>query len=440
MSDQGRSGSRYKDHEVELRLAAERLLVRPGKSARHIDLAITAPAASSGDTRSPLSLALVVDRSGSMQGSKLATAKAAAMAVLERLESEDHAAVVVFDSEVETILAEGPMTKERKAKAKRRLAEVEARASTALHQGWLTGCRAIAADTAGMVAQGQLSRCFLLTDGLANIGLDDPEAIAAQAAEVRANTGIGTSTFGIGDDYDEGLLAPMAVAGSGQFHHLRDETDIAATFSGELAELFNVTARGVRVELEFDPSVQPELISLYRSAQADSTTSMTVDVGDLIAGESRHLVLRLNVLGLAPGETAAIRARVVWRQGDSLMAAEWSEIRFTCADHTTCDAEPRIMPVMHWVGLHHAERAKKHALDLHRQGDGKLAIQALRAVMRRLREYAKPDQDLVRALDELGKLRKRYEEGKMTRSEAKEQMFNYVSTSRMQRDLRSFHK
>jgi Ca-activated chloride channel family protein len=263
MSDHGTAHSGSGFREVSLEAAAERLLVRPGTSARHIDLLVVAPPMATEERRSALSLALVVDRSGSMQGSKLATAKAAALAVLERLEPRDRASVVVFDNEVETLLLEGPMTPERKAEAKRLLSGVEARANTALHEGWLTGCRSIAPETPGSATEDRLSRCFLLTDGLANVGLQDPEAIAAQAAEVRANAGVGTSTFGIGDDYDEGLLAPMAVAGSGQFHHLRHEADIATTFSGELGELFKVTARSVRLEIEYDSSITPELVSLY---------------------------------------------------------------------------------------------------------------------------------------------------------------------------------
>jgi len=364
-----------------------------------------------------------------MQGAKLATAKAAAWAVLEQLGIDDRAALVVFDSEVETILPEGPMTDQRKAEAKARLAEVEARASTALYDGWLTGCHAIAPETAGSTRNDTITRCFLLTDGQANVGLQDPEAIAAQAAEVRSVTGIGTSTFGIGEDYDEGLLAPMAVAGSGQFHHLRTEAEIASTFSGELGELFNVTARGVVVELELPASVRPELISLYRAVPQESSSTIGVEVGDLIAGEVRHLVFRLQFLGLKPGQKATIRSRIVGQP--------WNEVQFTCAEHSECDAETRSHTVMHWVGLQHAQKAKKAALDLFRDGDPAAAIKFLGKVVRRLQEYASPDKELMQAVEELKTLQKTYEENRMSVAEAKEQMYQSVSSSRMQRDHRN---
>ena len=149
------------------------------------------------------------------------------------------------------------------------LALVQARASTALHQGWLTGCHAIAADEPAARAQGSrgrapaVARCFLLTDGLANVGLTDPEQIAAEAAGIREHAGVGTSTFGIGEDYDEDLLAPLAAAGGGQFHHLRTAEEITRTFVGELGELLAVAAGRVVLELDPDPGVTAEVVSAY---------------------------------------------------------------------------------------------------------------------------------------------------------------------------------
>jgi Ca-activated chloride channel homolog len=136
---------------------------------------------------------------------------------------------------------------------------IGARGSTALHEGWLMGCREIAdADGLESTPGARLARCFLLTDGLANVGLTDPEQIAAQAAGVRQSARAGTSTFGIGLGYAEQLLGPMAVAGEGQFHHLRTPADMRRTFSGELAELFAVAASTVRLELRASPEVSFE--------------------------------------------------------------------------------------------------------------------------------------------------------------------------------------
>jgi hypothetical protein len=97
------------------------------------------------------------------------------------------------------------------------------------------------------------------------------------------------------------------------------------------------------------------------------------------------------------------------------------------------------MTVMHWVGLHHAEKAKKEALDLLRHDDNEGAVAALTSVIHRLREYAAADPALVQALGELEELRKEYKETKLTTAMVKEATFQSYSSSRMQRDHRGQH-
>ena len=70
---------------LTLHLAPERRLIRPSGSWRHIECAIRAPAAQPGTTREPLSIALVIDRSGSMSGAKIETAKNAGVRIISVL-------------------------------------------------------------------------------------------------------------------------------------------------------------------------------------------------------------------------------------------------------------------------------------------------------------------------------------------------------------------
>src|SRR6185436_13178661 len=95
--------------------------------------------------RPPLAISLVLDRSGSMHGDKIETARRAALAVLDRLEASDRVAAVIFDDRIDVLQTGAPATREVKARLRAELSAVAARGNTALHEGWLTGCRAIAA-------------------------------------------------------------------------------------------------------------------------------------------------------------------------------------------------------------------------------------------------------------------------------------------------------
>src|SRR5262249_15865521 len=152
-------------------------------------------------------------------------------------------------------------------------------------------------------------RCLLLTDGLANVGLTDAEQIAAEAADVRGRAGVSTSTFGLGGDYAETLLGPLAVAGGGQFHHLRAPHEIPGTLLGELGELLTVGALDVRLEVEASDQTGAEAISPYRP-QRTGDGAWSVPIGDLLDNEERHVIVRFAFDSLPASGIGCIRARL----------------------------------------------------------------------------------------------------------------------------------
>jgi Ca-activated chloride channel family protein len=245
---------------------------------------------------------------------------------------------------------------------------------------------------------------FLLTDGLANVGIQDPEQIASQASQILRTAGVGTSTFGIGADYDEGLLGPLAVAGGGQFYHLANPSEIATAFASELGDLLRVVARSVRVELAVDSGVTLDLVSAYHLTVSPDGHAATIAVGDLLGDDERHVVVRVGFPQQRDRLSLAVRARALWRGEDGECQTEWHEVAFDFADDVACDREPRDRAAMHWVGLHHVARARLQAIGLSRHGDLAAARELLRAVARRLAEYANGDPDLQAGLRELSDL------------------------------------
>ncbi len=352
-----------------LEARGERSLIRPGGSHRYLCFTIKVPEVQrQAWDRLPVHLGLVVDRSGSMQGEKLLTAKRAALAVLDNLDERDHVAIVVFDDKIDTLQPLGPASKSAKSAIREVLQGIEARGSTALHAGWLSGCSEIAGDRP---PSGDLAaRCFLLTDGQANVGQSDPEQVAVQVGDVLARTGIVTSTFGIGD-YNEQLLAPMATAGGGQFHHLRSSADIMATFLGELGDMMAVACRQVRLEILADPTVRLDLVSDYRPSGESGRSRLDVPLGDLMSGEERQIVVRGSFAPQGATASAEVRARLVWQDAAGTHESPWQHVTFTYAVHEACDAERvrRDPLVMHWVGLHQGYRAQQEASALFSRGD-----------------------------------------------------------------------
>jgi Ca-activated chloride channel family protein len=388
------------DHGLTLR-PERRLIRRTGAGSRRfvlLEVRAGQPVRPAGQ-RLPVRLCLVIDRSGSMQGIKLETAKRAGLAVLDGLDERDQAALVVFDDRIDTLQPPAPVTPALRAAVREALSTVEARGSTALHEGWLVGCQTIAPAVAGATAA---SRVFLLTDGQANVGETDPEAIASQVAGVLEKAGIVTSTFGIGD-YNEHLLAPMATAGGGQFHHLRRPGEIAQTFLGELGDLLAVAARSVRVEVAAAPGARIEVVSDVQRAQSSNDHQVVLLLGDLLGGESRQIVVRC----IFPADTAAVgqqlRARLHWLEGAEERVSAWQSLDFSYADHASCDAERahRDREVMRVAGLHESYQAQAEASASYHRGDLQGARQVLARTAAAVAGYAPGDATLQEAVQEL---------------------------------------
>src|SRR5689334_10621368 len=83
-----------------LSLAAEcdrRLVAVEVSSQRTVEWSVAVPDVPRRESRAPLNLALILDRSGSMQGDKLRYVQQAAGHVLDLLDERDRVAVVAYD-------------------------------------------------------------------------------------------------------------------------------------------------------------------------------------------------------------------------------------------------------------------------------------------------------------------------------------------------------
>lgn len=421
---------------IPLEALPERRFIRPGLCHRHIAyvLRVARQSPPTRPERRPLALALVLDRSGSMSGEKIETAKRAATTALDLLDERDQVTLVIFDSEIEVLQPVARVTPTLKARLAAALKAVQARSSTALHEGWLRGCQELA--PAVDHDPEALGRCFLLTDGLANIGETDPEMIAADVQRVRTAARIGTSTFGIGADYHEGLLGPMATAGGGQFHHLRTTQEIIRTFTGEILDLGAVAAPRARLEIMLPEGVSAEVISAYR-LNAEEPRHVWVDIGDLLEGEERQVVIRFAFDPAQRSFRPLIRARMVWGAANDQQAGPWQETAFQVAADEECSREAYDPRAVHWMGLEHAGRARRAAILLSKEGNIEAANDLLKKVAQRIARYAGDDAELraeIAALEVEQHQQAAYAAMPLM---AKDAYYQSQRSSRKQKDLRN---
>lgn len=280
----------------------------------HIVTTVDAPQLAQDASRPALNVSFVVDRSGSMAGGKLELVRRGVTHALGLLDRGDTFSLVVYDDRVDVITGQRAARRRYRSEATQALADVQPRGMTALAAGWASGCQQLAAIADGAhEAERPLCRTLLLTDGLANVGETDPAALAAHAAELKAR-GVATSTFGVGDSFDDGLLGAMADAGGGKYHYIPNAAAIPNVFAGELGELLAIAARDVTLAMRWPDGW--EVANLNGLPEERSDGWLRVPLGDLMAGEQRKLAWRCELPAAAPGQLATLEQRLEWRDAN----------------------------------------------------------------------------------------------------------------------------
>ena len=280
------------------------VLPRGKKSTRILEVSITAPEIISAKAKLALNLGVVIDRSGSMSGEKLRYAKQAAAHLIELLGKDDMASVVMYDDSVEVVSPPRKMTDGNKTAVKKEIQEIFSRGSTALFDGWLKGCEQVAENS----NDGFLSRTLLLSDGLANVGLTDQDAIASHAREV-FQRGVSTSCFGIGRDYNEHLLEAISNSGGGDFHYLEALSAIPLAFEREFEELIHISLQDAKITLQVPKSTDCEVSAGWPSVTHGS--EITTALGSLYAGREQRVYFQLHLPEI--NEVKTITVDVIFR-------------------------------------------------------------------------------------------------------------------------------
>lgn len=265
-------------------------LVKGGRQNVDLLIRITPPEPDAAAGKRPkLNIGIALDRSGSMGGPKMDHAREAAKYCVDQLLSSDNFSAVIFDDQVDVLFTNQPVSD--RDMLKRGIERIHARNSTALHEGWVKAGLQVSErlDTEA------INRVLLITDGQANVGETNIDRIVSQAGEL-ANKGITTTTIGIGSNFNEDLLMPMAEAGQGNAWHVREPQDTVTIFETELHGLVRQFGRGVRLSLRCADGVR--IVDLLNDFEKD--TSGGYILPDLLSGSPLNIVVRLDVQGELP--------------------------------------------------------------------------------------------------------------------------------------------
>ncbi len=279
--------------QPKIELMTEKTKLAEG-AEQNIDVLVrvTPPEIETPSERPKMNLSLVLDRSGSMGGEKIEQAKAAAAHCIEQLLPIDRVSLVIFDDSIETLIPSAPAGNPELYK--RLIAAIRTGGSTALHEAWVRG----GIEVSEHLEKERVNRVILITDGQANVGETRIDRIVAQTGEL-ARRGVSTSTIGIGRDFAEDLLVPMAEAGEGNPWHVEEAADMVRIFETELGGALNQIGREVSMKLTAANGVR--ITDVMNDFARDDAGNYLLP--NLIAGRPLEIVVRVKVPAGRAGES-----------------------------------------------------------------------------------------------------------------------------------------
>lgn len=288
--------------------------------------------------RTPANVALVIDRSGSMRGDKIARARDAANMAINRLGATDVASVIVFDDKIDTIVKATRVRDPDDFHV--HIDNIQVGGSTAIYAAVEEAAREIRRNKSA----GLINRIILMSDGRANVGPSKPHHFE-QLGQRLGKEGISVSTIGLGNGYNEDLMSELAATSDGNHAFARTSSDLTKIFNQEFDEVLSVTGQDVEIIIRTRSGVKT-LRTLGRAGVIDGNM-VRIKLNQVYGTAEYSLQVELDVpAGLPLGETDLVDIEVNYSQpsGDRRRITKTVAGRFSASDdEARRSIDPKVM-------------------------------------------------------------------------------------------------
>ena len=268
----------------------QRVITRDHTESIYLSLSLHALVQERGADRTPVNIAIVLDRSGSMKGSRMHAAKRAARMALRQLGSQDVLSLVAYNHEVYTIHPASLLLDS--SRLEERINDLDAKGQTALYAGVQEGARQVRE----FFSSTRVNRVILLSDGLANVGPKSPRALAHLGQDL-GEEGIPVTTIGLGLQYNEDLMSRLALSSDGNHAFAEKPSDLDRIFNAEFRDVLSVAAQDITIQINVHADFRPIRV-LGRSARIEDN-KIHLRLNQLYTNQEKYLIVELKPQGRA---------------------------------------------------------------------------------------------------------------------------------------------
>ncbi len=274
----------------------------------------------SNSERPDAALTFVIDTSGSMdRPNRLGLVKEALIGLTRELDRNDSVAIVTYSDGGNVVLP--PTSVADEDEIIEAIDRLRPNGSTNLESGLLLGY-----DLANeQFIRGGVNRVILASDGIANVGLTDPDGLASMIRD-DADEGIHLVTVGVGmDGFNDVLMEQLADQGDGFYAYVDDVAEAERLFGDELVSTLVTVAIDGKIQVEFNPETvdQYRLIGFEnRAVLDDDFRNDDVDAGELGAGHQVTAIYELTLRSGVRGRDRLGTAQLRWEDPEERTVRE----------------------------------------------------------------------------------------------------------------------
>ncbi|MBU0682566.1 MAG: VWA domain-containing protein [Proteobacteria bacterium] len=365
--------------------------------SRYLEILVTTPDLDSfhrQQQRLPLNVALVLDRSGSMaHQDKLRHVKKAALAILDKLRPGDRFSLITYDDYATVLIASQPV--EGLSHARSLINSIHPGGSTNMQAGLEEGYRQLRRYSSPR----STNRVLLFSDGQANVGITSPQRLGNIALDEAGNS-ISLSTFGVGCDFNENLMAALAENGLGMYYFIDSSGSIAEILAREFRAVEQVVATDIRIEVQFADDINIAQVMANRYEIKKNRVIMYG--GDLSAGERRRFQIRIHPPAHKSGNFEAGGVKMSYRPaGQDYLECRQEPMQLRYLTDARTIENGRNDAISERSSIFEAHHARSQAADAVDRGDLRKAQAILAQAQQDMDHKAKNSKRLQKELSEI---------------------------------------
>jgi Ca-activated chloride channel homolog len=259
----------------------------------------------------PLNLAIVVDKSGSMKGERIARAIDAGVGIVQRMRDGDTITVVDFDTSSEVVVAPTRLNAGNRASVESAIRGIRLGGDTCISCGLET---AAAQLRSAPVFGDHVTRIMLLSDGATNHGVTDLPGLRGIAGRMRDRS-CAITTIGVDVDFDEKVMAALATESNGRHYFVASAAGLPAIFSQEFDSLVASVAQDTEMTVELAPGVEVEQVfdRTFRKETGSNGARVVIPFGVLAGKQEKTALLKLRVPTDRDGQASVAKVTVAYR-------------------------------------------------------------------------------------------------------------------------------